>query len=83
MPQSAVVTAPAAHAAFRVAESLVPVKQKADTAPVPQEACMAFVRVGVSNLSCPSRKKVNRNSFTEVDPIVDVWLTFICCVRVA
>src|SRR5215467_10778003 len=83
MPQSAVFAAPAAQAAFSVAESLTPVKQNADAGPLPQEACMELVLVGLSNFSWPSRKYVNRASLTEVEPMVEVWLTLICWVRVA
>ena len=44
---------------------------------------MAFVFVGLSNLSWPSRKKVKRSSLTLREPMVEEWLAFICCVRVA
>src|SRR3974390_1916990 len=61
--------------------SVVPVKQNAEAAD-PHEFCTAAVKVGELNLLWPSRKYAKRNSFTEVVPIVQVCVTFTCCVRV-
>src|SRR3974377_351759 len=61
--------------------SVVPVKQNAEAAD-PHEFCTAAVKVGELNLLWPWRKYAKRNSFTEVVPIVQVCVTFTCCVRV-
>src|SRR5258708_23495262 len=45
------------------------------------ESCTNAVCCGCRNVPWPSRKNVNRTSFTEVAPRVQVCAMFSCCVR--